>query len=126
LPCQGRISEKPKDEIPERAASAFVGLVLMAAIGIIVGDVFPLPGAALIAVTIALAVCIVIVACRPMLLATYVIVGLGFFLLHNLKTSNTDGQQLADELGGRPRVVTATGSSSLSLRSLPAGLRRSC
>ena len=88
----------------------FVGLALMAAIGIIVGDVFPLPGAGLIAVTIALAVCIVIVACRPRLLATYVLVGLGFFLLHNLETNNTEGQQLADELGGRPRVVTATGS----------------
>ena len=99
----------------------FVGLVLMAAIGIIVGDVFPLPGAALIAVTIALAVCIVIVACRPMLLATYVIVGLGFFLLHNLETSNTEGQQLADELGGRPRVVTATGSVITEPKIAPSG-----
>ena len=93
----------------------------MAAIGIIVGDVFPLPGAALIAVTIALAVCIVIVACRPRLLATYVIVGLGFFLLHNLETGNTDGQQLADELGGRPRVVTATGSVITEPKIAPSG-----
>ena len=50
----------------------FVGLSLVAAIGIVVGDVFPLPGAALIVVTIVLAICIVIVACRPTLLATYV------------------------------------------------------
>jgi competence protein ComEC len=87
----------------------FVGLSLAAAIGIVVGDVFPLPGAALIAVTIVLAICIVIVAYRPTLLATYFIVGFGFFLLHNLETSNTEGQQLADELGGRARVVTAMG-----------------
>ena len=99
----------------------FVGLALMAAIGIIVGDVFPLPGAGLIAVTIALAVCIVIVACRPRLLATYVIVGFGFFLLHNLETSNTEGQQLADELGGRPRVVTATGSVITEPKIAPSG-----
>ncbi len=99
----------------------FVGLALMAAIGIIVGDVFPLPGAGLIAVTIALAVCIVIVACRPTLLATYVIVGFGFFLLHNLETSNTEGQQLADELGGRPRVVTATGSVITEPKIAPSG-----
>jgi ComEC/Rec2-related protein len=99
----------------------FVGLALMAAIGIIVGDVFPLPAAALIAVTIILAICIVIVACKPMLLATYVIVGFGFSLLHNLETSNTEGQQLADELGGRPRVVTATGSVITEPKIAPSG-----
>src|SRR5437899_278419 len=87
----------------------FVGLAVMAGIGIIIADVFPLPGAALISATIILAICIVIVAYRPTLLTTYVIVGFGFFLLHNLETSNTEGQRLADELGARPRVVTAAG-----------------
>src|SRR4029434_8575084 len=87
----------------------FVGLSLVAAIGIIIADIFPLSDTALIAVTIVLAICIIIIACRPTLLVTYVMVGFGFFLLHNLETSNTEGQQLADELGGRPRGVTATG-----------------
>src|SRR5439155_3860058 len=86
----------------------FVGLSLAAAIGITIADAFPLSGGALISVAIVLAICIV-VACRPALLATYAIVGVGFFLLHNLETNNTEGQQLADELGSRPRVVTATG-----------------
>jgi hypothetical protein len=105
----------------------FVGLSLAAAIGIVVGDVFPLPGAALIVVTIVLAICIVIVAYRLTLLATYFIVGFGFFLLHNLETSNTEGQQLADELGGRARVVTAMGgASSLSQRWPPADFQRFC
>jgi competence protein ComEC len=99
----------------------FVGLSLAAAIGIVVGDVFPLPGAALIVVTIVLAICIVIVAYRPTLLATYLIVGFGFFLLHNLETSNTEGQQLADELGGRPRVVTATGCVITEPKIAPSG-----
>src|ERR1043166_3282355 len=87
----------------------FVGLSLMAAIGIIIAAVSPLSGGSLIVVTIVVPICIVIVACRPTLLATYPIVGIGFFLLHNFGTSETEGQQLADELGTRPRVVTATG-----------------
>ena len=87
----------------------FVGLSLMTAIGIVIGDLFPISGTALIVLTIILAVCTVVVAYRPVLLATYGIVGFGFFLLHNLETSNTQGHQLADALGSRPRVVTATG-----------------
>src|SRR4029077_8037339 len=94
---------------------------LMAAIGIVIADVLPLPSATLIAVTIVLAICILIVACRPTLLATYVIVGFGFFLLHNLETSNMEGQQLADELGGRPRVVTAMGGVITEPKVAPSG-----
>ena len=99
----------------------FVGLSLMAAIGIVIADVFPLPCTALIVVTIILAACIVIVAYRPLLLATYLIVGFGFFLLHNLETSNTQGQQLADELGSRPRVVTAIGCVVTEPKIAPSG-----
>jgi competence protein ComEC len=99
----------------------FVGLSFMAAIGVIIGDIFPLSGAALVAVTIVLAICILIVACRPVLQATYVIVGIGFFLLHNLETSNTEGQQLADKLGSRPRVVTATGCVITEPKTAPSG-----
>jgi competence protein ComEC len=99
----------------------FVGLSLMAAIGIIIADVFPLPGAALFVVTIVLATCIVMVAWRPVLLATYAIVGIGFFLLHNLQTSNTEGQQLADELGSRPRVATVTGCIISEPKVAPSG-----
>src|SRR6266496_1633955 len=99
----------------------FVGLALMAAIGISFADVFPLPGVALIVATIVLAACMVIVAWRPALLATYAMVGIGFFLLHNLQTSNTAGQQLADELGNRPRVVTAMGCVISEPKIAPSG-----
>jgi competence protein ComEC len=99
----------------------FVGLSLMAAVGIIIADVFPLPATALIVTTIALAICIVIVAWRPILLATYAIVGIGFLLLHDLETSNTEGQQLADELGSRPRVVTAAGFVISEPKIAPSG-----
>jgi len=88
----------------------FVGLALMAAIGIIAAEILPLPSAAVIPTAIILALCIVGLACWPTLLATYAIVGAGFFLLHNLHTRSTQGQQLADGLGNKPRVLTATGS----------------
>ena len=88
----------------------FVGLALMAAIGIIAAEILPLPSAAVIPTAIILALCIVGLACRPTLLATYAIVGAGFFLLHNFHNRSTQGQQLADELGTKPRVLTATGS----------------
>ena len=99
----------------------FVGLSLMAAIGIVIGDVFPVPSGGLIVVTIILTACIVIVAYRPILLATYIIVGSGFFLLHNLETRNAEGQQLADELGSRPRVVTAIGCVVTEPKIAPSG-----
>src|SRR6266498_3954447 len=102
----------------------FVGLSLMAAIGIIIADLFPLSSAALTVLTIILAICIVIAGWRPILLATYTIVGIGFFLLHNLETSNTEGWQLADELGGRPRVVTAKAQGNRIRRSEPIHARR--
>jgi competence protein ComEC len=108
-------------KLPNAPRQPFVGLSLMAAIGIIIADFFPLPRAALIMLTIILACCIVIAACRPVLLATYGIVGIGFFLLHNLETSNTEGHQLADELGSRPRVVTATGCVITEPKTAPSG-----
>jgi len=103
------------------ARQPFVALSLMAAIGIVIGDVFPLPRTALIMGTIILAVCIVILTYRPVLFATYLIVLLAFFLLHNLGTSDTEGQQLADELGSRPRVVTAIGCVVTEPKIAPSG-----
>jgi competence protein ComEC len=99
----------------------FVGLTLMAATGIITAEIFPLPSFAMTATAIILAVCILAVACWPRLLATYAIVGAGFFLLHNFQTKSTEGQQLADELGSRPRVVTATGCVISEPKIAPSG-----
>src|SRR5437762_6102025 len=99
----------------------FVGLALMAAIGIILAEVLRLSSAALIVAAIVLAICIIIVARWPRLLATYAIVGAGFFLLHKFEASNTEGQQLADQLGNRPRVVTATGCVISEPKIAPSG-----
>jgi ComEC/Rec2-related protein len=99
----------------------FVGLALMAAMGIIAAEIIPLPSVAVTAAVIILALCILTVARWPRLLATYAIVGAGFFLLHNFQTQNTEGQQLADELGGRPRVVTAIGCVTSEPKTAPSG-----
>ncbi len=87
----------------------FVGLAVMAPIGIILAELFPLLPSALLATAIAVVICAVALLRWSNLIATYAIVGVGFFLLHSLRTSKTEGEQLAAELGSRPRVVTATG-----------------
>src|SRR6476660_3609922 len=87
----------------------FVGLALMAAVGIIVAELVPVRSTVLILIAIVLAICILITLCWPKLAATYLIVAAGFFLLHKFATTNTAGQQLADKLGERPRVITAVG-----------------
>src|SRR5213594_4255329 len=87
----------------------FVGLALMAATGIILANFFPFSPSALLGTAIAVVVCAVVLLRWPNLIATYAIVGVGFFLLHSLRTSKTEGEQLAAELGSRPRVVAATG-----------------
>jgi ComEC/Rec2-related protein len=87
----------------------FVGLAAMAAIGIILADLFPLSAFGLTATAIFIALCAIALLFWPRLVATYVIVGSGFFLLHNFQTSNTEGQRIAAQLGDRPRVLTATG-----------------
>ena len=99
----------------------FVGLALMAAIGIIVAELFPLPSVALTVTVIILAVCAFTLICWPRLFATYAIVGAGFFLLHNLRTTSAEGQQLADELGNRPRAVTAIGCVISEPKTPPSG-----
>src|SRR6266850_5830777 len=87
----------------------FVGLALMAAVGIIVAELVPVRSTLLILVAIVLAICILVAFCWPKLAATYLIVAAGFFLLHKFATTNIAGQQLADKLGERPRVVTVVG-----------------
>src|SRR5438045_3932631 len=99
----------------------FVGLTLMAAVAIIVAEFVPLQSTVLILAAIVLAICILLAFCRPKLPATYLIVALGFFLLHKFATTNTAGQQLADKLGERARVVTAVGCVINEPKIVPSG-----
>src|SRR5947208_1925476 len=87
----------------------FVGLAVVAAMGVIFADCFPLSPSTLLAISMLVVICAFLVLRWPSLIAMYAIVGAGFFLLHNLRSSNTEGQQLAAQIGNRPRVLTATG-----------------
>ena len=108
-------------KLPSVPRQPFVGLALMAATGIIIAEFFPLPSIALTAAAIILGIGILTSAFWPTLPATYVIVGAVFFLLHNLETRNTEGQQLADQLGNRPRLVTAIGCVISEPKAAPSG-----
>src|SRR5207249_6300683 len=99
----------------------FVGLTLMAGMGIILAEFFPLSSSALMATALVIVLCTVAILRWPSLIATYVIVGAGFFILHGLRTSDTEGQQLAAELGHRPRVLTVTGSVISEPKIAPTG-----
>jgi competence protein ComEC len=99
----------------------FVGLAAMAGLGIIVAEFFPLASSVLAVTAIIIVLCAVALLRWPGLAATYVIVGAGFFLLHSLQTSNTEGQQIAARLGDRPRVVTASGFVISEPKTAPNG-----
>ena len=99
----------------------FVGLALMAAVGIIVAELVPVRSTVLILIAIVLAICILVALCWPKLAATYLIVASGFFLLHKFAITNTAGQQLADKLGERPRVVTVVGCVITEPKIAPSG-----
>src|SRR6266446_7959220 len=99
----------------------FVGLALMAAVGIIGAELVPVGLTALISAAVVLGICILIALCWPKLAATYLIVAAGFFLLHKFATTNTAGQQLADKLGERPRVLTAIGCVISEPKIAPSG-----
>jgi ComEC/Rec2-related protein len=99
----------------------FFGLALMATTGIIVAEVVPLAPTALISAALVIGICILITLLWPKLTATYLVVAAGFFLLHKVATTNTAGQQLADKLGERSRVVTAVGCVVTEPKISPTG-----
>src|SRR6266566_5582199 len=99
----------------------FVGLALLAVTGVIFADFFPFSPSTLLAISMVIAICAFLVLRWPSLIATYAIVGAGFFLLHNLQSNNTEGQQLAAQIGNLPRVLTATGFVISEPKIAPSG-----
>src|SRR5947207_1412414 len=87
----------------------FVGLALMAAFGIVVADFFPIAAFHWWFAAIAFALLAIALFSWPNLGSTYLLVGCGFFLLHNFRIGDTAGLQLAADLSERPRVVNALG-----------------
>src|SRR5438132_2934165 len=87
----------------------FVGLALMAALGIVVADFFPIAASRWWFAAIVFALLAIPLCCWPNLGSTYLLVGCGFFLLHNLQIGDTDGLKLAVNLSDRQRVENEVG-----------------
>jgi competence protein ComEC len=102
-------AKSPKMKVVSAPRQPFVGLAGAAAMGIIFAEVFPPSTFALTAAMLSIAVCAIVLFIWPKLLPTYLIVGAGFFLLHNFQTRDTEGQHMAARLGDRPRALAATG-----------------
>src|SRR5262249_39978123 len=87
----------------------FVGLALMAAVGIIIADLFPIPEFLWPICTVGFVLIALVLFWKPNTTLAYLLVGCGFFLIHNFRTGDTIGLRLAADLTERPRVVTAVG-----------------
>src|SRR5947207_7139158 len=87
----------------------FVGLALMAVLGIVVADFFRIEAPYWWLVSLAFLLLAIPLFSWPNLGSTYLLVGVGFFLLHNFRTGDTSGLRLATDLSERPRVVNAVG-----------------
>jgi len=110
LPTRGGISEKPIDEIAQCAVPAICRLAVMAAMGIITAEIFPLPSIAITATAIILVLFILVALCWSKLAATYLIIAAGFFpaaQFHDLEH--------ARPAGSRMNLVAAHESSQQSL-----------
>src|SRR5947199_3562215 len=99
----------------------FVGLALMAAIGIVVADFFPIATRDWLLAGAIFATLAIPLFLWPKFGSTYLLVGAGFFLLHNFRTDDTPGLRLAADLSERPRVVTAVGFVTSEPKVAPNG-----
>ncbi len=99
----------------------FLGLALMAALGIGVADFFPIAASQWWLSAIIFAVLAIPLLCWPNLTSTYLLVGCGFFLLHNFRIGDTAGLQLATDLSDRPRAANAVGFVTSEPKVAPNG-----
>jgi competence protein ComEC len=99
----------------------FIGLVLAAVAGIITADFFPIGNS--LAGEVVLLACLggLVLIVRPNLILTYALVGLAFFLMHSVRTTDTAGQRLAARLGDRPRALKVTGAVVTEPKVAPGG-----
>src|ERR1700719_2967724 len=85
----------------------FFGVAISAMAGILVADNWPHS-------SLTLAIVLVVIAIAAWFsrrsLATYALVGLGFFVLHSFRTKDSPGQNLARALGDEPRPITVRGT----------------
>jgi len=94
---------------PNLPRQPFLGLALLAALGIVFADFFPVAPSRWLLSAALFAIGGGVTLCWPKLTSTYALVAAGFFLLHSFQTQDTPGLQLAEQLGERPRALGATG-----------------
>src|SRR5438128_12351816 len=99
----------------------FVGLALVAVLGITVADFLPIAVSHWWPVAIVFALLAIPLFVWPTLGSTYLFIGAGFFVLHNFRTGDTTGLQLATDLSERPRVVNAVGFVTSEPKVAPNG-----
>ncbi|HEY6071790.1 MAG TPA: ComEC/Rec2 family competence protein [Chthoniobacterales bacterium] len=99
----------------------FVGLALMAAIGIVFADFVPVPEFQWLRWVLGFVSIALVLFWKPNTVLTYLLVSCGFFLIHNFRTRDTAGLWLANTLTERPRVVTATGFVNSEPKIAPNG-----
>jgi len=99
----------------------FVGLALMAALGIVVADFFPIAVSHWLLAAVVFGLLAVALFFWPNLGSTYLFVGAGFFLLHNFRVDDTAGLHLATDLSERSRVVNAIGFVTSEPKVAPNG-----
>ena len=104
-----------------RPRQPFVGLALAAVIGIVVADHVVIAPALLLPITVMTAACGFILLRWPALLPTYLLSASAFFLLHSFIITDSAGLRLAQRLGERPRVVSATGLVISEPKIAPSG-----
>ena len=95
--------------VARTASQPFVGLTMMAVLGIVASDFFPLPPSWWLLIGIVSVAATLAVLRWPTSGSTYALVGAGFFLLHSLQIEDTPGLRLIAQLGDRPRTIKATG-----------------
>jgi len=81
----------------------------MAAIGIVAADFLPIPEHNWLLLAVGFVLIALVLLWEPNTVLTYLLVGCGFFLIHNFRTRDTVGLRLAADLSERPRVVNAIG-----------------
>jgi competence protein ComEC len=104
-----------------RARQPFVGLMSVAAGGILIADHFTVGGAEWVPLSGVFTLTAIATFRWRHLTSTYALVGFGFFLLHIFRTHDTPSQRFAEQLGDRARVVKAIGTVTSEPKIAPNG-----
>ena len=104
------------------ARQPLVGLSVLAGLGIVFGDFVSLPENEWLFLACVFGFVGSLLIWKPNAILTYAFVVAGFFLLHNFRTNDTPGLNLAEQLGNRERTVRVVGVVTTEPRIAPNGV----